>query len=75
MSSEKPKFDKKPLNNYIRFSGYVFQMAATILFFVLAGKYLDDYFGNEKLIVTAILSVVGVGLSIFNLIRSVRNVK
>lgn len=69
------KFDRKPLNTYIRYSGYVFQMAATILILVLIGKYIDNRMGNEKLIVTAILSVIGVGLSIFNLIRSVRNVK
>jgi len=75
MTDKNKKFDKKSLNNYIRFSGYVFQMAATILIFVLVGKYIDGKMGNEKLIVTAILSVVGVGLSLFNLIRSVRNVK
>lgn len=74
MEPEKDRI-RKPLNNYIRFSGYVFQMAATILFFVLVGKYLDGYFGNEKLIITAILSVIGVGLAIYNLIRSVRNVR
>ncbi len=75
MIKKNKKFDKKPLNSYIKFSAYVFQMAATILVFVLLGKYIDNKLGNEKLIVTAILSVIGVGLSIFNLIRSVRNVK
>ena len=48
---------KKPLNSYIKYSAYVFQMAATILICVLLGKYIDGKMGNEKLIVTAILSV------------------
>lgn len=75
MKNKPEKFDKKPLNNYIKFSGYVFQMAATILVFVLLGKYIDNQMGHEKLLVTAVLSVVGVALSLFNLFRSVRNVK
>ena len=75
MKENPEKSDKKPLNNYIKFSGYVFQMAATILIFVLVGKYIDGRMHNDKLIVTAILSVIGVALSLFNLFRSVRNVK
>lgn len=75
MKNKPENFDKKPLNNYIKFTGYVFQMAATILLFVLVGKYIDGKMGNEKLVVTAILSVIGVGLALFNLFRSVRNVK
>ncbi len=75
MKNKPENFDKKPLNSYIKFTGYVFQMAATILLFVLVGKYIDGKMGNEKLVVTAILSVIGVGLALFNLFRSVRNVK
>ncbi len=73
--SAKKKPDKNALNSYIRYSGYVFQMAATILAFVLIGKYIDGRMGNQKLVVTAILSVFGVAVSLFNLYRSVRNVK
>ncbi|MBF6609443.1 MAG: AtpZ/AtpI family protein [Flavobacterium sp.] len=75
MSEKKKKLNTKPLNNYIKFSGYVFQMAATIVVFVLVGKYIDNRMGHEKLVVTAILSVIGVLLSLYNLYRSVKNVK
>ena len=73
--SVKKRPDKNALNSYVRYSGYVFQMAGTILAFVLIGKYIDHQMENEKLIATAILSVLGVGISLYNLIRSVRNVK
>jgi len=73
--NELPNNPKKPLNSYIKYSAFVFQMAATILVCVLLGKYIDGKMGNEKLIVTAILSVFGVGVSLYNLIKSVKNVK
>ncbi len=73
--SEPNNNPKKPLNSYIKYSAYVFQMAATILICVLLGKYIDGKMGNEKLIVTAILSVFGVGISLYNLFKSVKNVK
>ena len=73
--SESNNNPKKPLNTYIKYSSYVFQMAATILVFVLLGKYIDGKMGNEKLIVTAILSVFGVGISLYKLFKSVKNVK
>jgi len=73
--NESPNNPKKPLNSYIRYSALVFQMAVTILALVLLGKYIDGKMGNEKLVVTAILSVLGVGISLYNLIKSVKNVK
>ena len=73
--SEPHNNPKKPFNAYIKYSAYVFQMAATILVFVLLGKYIDGKMGNEKLIVTAVLSVVGVGISLYNLFKSVKNVR
>lgn len=64
---------KKQFNKYVKFSGIAFQMGGTIMIFVLAGKYLDDKLENRKLILTAIFSLVGVALSIYNLIKSVRD--
>jgi len=63
---------KKPLNNYIKYSGLAFQMTAIIVIFVFIGKFADQYFDNKKPVLTAVFSVFGVFLSIYNLIRDVK---
>lgn len=62
----------KKFNNYIRYSGLAFQMAATILICVLIGRAIDERRGSEKQVFTAIFSVLGVMASIWNIIRSVK---
>lgn len=73
MSSNKP--GKSKLNSYIKFSGLAFQMAATITAFVFIGKFADNYFDNNKPVLTAVCSVVGVLGALYNLIRSVQKMK
>ncbi|MDY0089251.1 MAG: AtpZ/AtpI family protein [Flavobacteriaceae bacterium] len=63
----------KPLNVYAKYSGLAFQMAATIIAFVFLGKIADKYSNNEKPIFTAIFSVIGVFISLYNLIRGVKS--
>ncbi len=58
-------------NNYIKYSALVFQMAVTIGVFLFIGKKVDQYFQNNKPILTAIFSVLGVLLAIYNIIKSV----
>jgi F0F1-type ATP synthase assembly protein I len=47
-------------------------MAATIIIFVFIGKFADQYFGNEKPVLIAVFSVLGVFLSLYNLIKEVK---
>lgn len=71
MSNQDPK--KKPYNSYVKYSALAFQMAATIIIFVFIGKFADQYFGNEKPVLIAVFSVFGVFLSLYNLIKEVKN--
>lgn len=63
--------DKESVNKYLHYSGLGFQMIASIGAFTWLGYYLDERKGNESLIFTAILSLIGVALSIYIVIRSV----
>lgn len=48
-------------NAYLKYSGMAFQMAATIVVFVLLGRWLDGYFitGQLLTVVFALLGVFG----------------
>lgn len=60
--------NKRP-NEFLRYSGMATQMIAIILASVFGGIKADEYFGNEKPILTAILTVFGVFLSIYFVIK------
>ncbi len=60
--------NKQP-NEFLRYSGMATQMIAIILASVFGGIKADEYFGNEKPILTAILTVFGVFLSIYFVIK------
>lgn len=64
---------KKQGNTFIKYSNYAIQMFFQILAFVLIGKYLDYKFENQKLYITAVLSLSGVVLSLFILYRKISN--
>ncbi len=59
------------MNPYQRFIGIAFQMLSTVLAGVLLGIYLDDYFKNEKRILTIVCSLSSV---LFSLIWVIRNI-
>lgn len=54
------------------FSGMAIQMGATIGLFAWAGTYLDAEQANEKPIWTIILSLSGVFISLYLLIRQAK---
>jgi F0F1-type ATP synthase assembly protein I len=62
----------KNQNKYIVFSSMTFQMAATIGFFVWLGLKLDSWLKTNS-IFTAILSLLGVGVSIYQIIKTLKN--
>ena len=64
-----PQKSPKKRNNLIRYSAYAFEMALTIILFLFFGKYLDSEFETSSKVYTAILSVIGVIIAIFNIIR------
>lgn len=76
--SEKPeeggKADNKSrsLGNYAKYTGIAFQMMAIIGGFALAGYKLDQWYDHQKQWITAIACVLGVCLSIYQVIRQLK---
>lgn len=58
------------MNSYQKFLGAAFQMLATILAGVFAGRYLDGYFSTEKPWFTIIFSLGSIVFALLALIKS-----
>ncbi len=65
---------KKPLNKYIRLTGAGLQMGITIFLAAYFGKWLDQKYPNENNIYTIILTILGVIISFYNLLKQVKNI-
>jgi predicted exporter len=63
----------KPVNNYIKYTGIAFQMIAIIGVFSFAGYYIDQRSRHDVQWVTAILSLTGVLISLYLVIRSLKD--
>ena len=68
----KPEIDK-PLKSYAKYSALGFQMIAIIGVFAFIGYKIDAANNHETQWVTALLSLIGVFISLFIVIRSVKN--
>ena len=62
----------KGINNYAKYSGIAFQMIAIICVFSYAGYRIDKAAGHTTQWVTAVLSLIGVFLSMYIIIRSLK---
>ena len=67
-SQNKPK---RPLNQYARFSGVLFQMIAIIALGTFIGVKLDKQYPNPKHLYTLILTTLAVVASIYAAIRQI----
>lgn len=63
--------NKKQANAYLKYSGIAFQMGIVIGLFAYAGNWGDEYWGFETPWLTILGSLLGVGLSLYILIRAV----
>ena len=61
---------KRETTNFVKYTGVAFQMLATIGLFVFLGYKIDGYRNSTTLIFTALLGLLGVILSLVQLIRS-----
>jgi hypothetical protein len=61
--------EESPANSFVKYSSIGFQMLATIGLFAFIGYKIDEYQHNEKPIVTAILSLVGVLISLYQVVK------
>jgi F0F1-type ATP synthase assembly protein I len=62
--------DKQKATNFAKYSGIAFQLLATIGVFAFVGYKIDEHRGTEKLIFTAIFGLLGVALSLYQVVRS-----
>lgn len=61
--------EESPTNSFVKYSSIGFQMLATIGLFAFIGYKIDEHQHNEKPIVTAILSLVGVLISLYQVVK------
>lgn len=68
--------NKQPNNNkiksYVQYSGLVFQMMGIIGLFTFAGYKLDQNQASKTPIYTAVLSLLGVCISLYMVIKSLK---
>lgn len=65
--------EKAALKGYARYTGVAFQMMGIIAICAFLGYQADQYFGHKVQWVTALACVIGVCLSIYQTIRSLRS--
>ncbi|MFC5282265.1 AtpZ/AtpI family protein [Pedobacter alpinus] len=74
MNQEKEPFkkEKQQLNTYAKYSAIGFQMIGIIGVFAFAGYKIDEYQNTKTPIYTGILSLIGVFISIYIVIKSLK---
>jgi uncharacterized membrane protein YobD (UPF0266 family) len=63
----------KPVSSYAKYSGMAIQMVVIIGIFSYAGYKIDEHAGHKTQWVTAALSLLGVFISLFIILRSLKN--
>ncbi len=68
---EQPNQDNKDQRgtNFIKYTGIAFQMLATIGLFAFIGYKIDAYRNSAKPIFTAVISLIGVLLSLYQVVK------
>jgi len=73
MAKDVKKEDTNTGNNYLKYSGLGFQMIAIIGAFTYAGYKIDEANHHNTKWVTAVLSLTGVFISLYVVIRSIKS--
>lgn len=76
MANQEPKNkdnNDNPVNNYIKYSAIGFQMVCIIGAMCFAGYKLDEHYKHGIPWATAALSLAGVFISLYIVIRSINN--
>lgn len=63
---------RKTFNNYVKYSGIVFQMLAIIGVFAFIGYKIDEHRQSKQPLITAGLSLIGVVVAFYQVIRSLK---
>jgi len=67
--------ENAPLKNYIKYSGFAFQLAASIVIALFIGKWLDEKLNVSKPYFSAFLAFFAVVGMLYHLIKSILNEK
>jgi ATP synthase protein I len=73
MANEEQNDDENPGNGYLKYSSMGFQMIVIIGGFTYAGYKIDESAKHQVKWVTAILSLAGVFISLYLVIRSAKS--
>lgn len=68
MTNSDNKNDEKQAHNFAKYTGIAFQMLAIIGLFIFIGHQIDQSQARSKPIFTAILGLLGVVLSLYQVI-------
>ena len=66
---------KKPLKNIAILSGIAIQMGVTIYLFVLLGKWLDKNYNDGEKLYIIIMTLLGVAISLYAVLKQVNRIK
>jgi uncharacterized membrane protein len=69
MKNQNEQDKQGQVKSYVQYSAMVFQMLIIIGLFAFAGHKLDAYTGNKQSLYTAGLSLLGVVLAIYQVLR------
>ncbi len=74
---DQPKRPKKKSNlkNIAMLSGIAFEMGAIIFLAAKSGMWLDERYQTDKRIFTAIVTLIGVAISIWVVLRQLKRIK
>ena len=72
---DKKKKPGKPLKNVAILSGIAIQMGVIIYLFVMLGKFLDTKFNNSDKLFVIIMTLLGVAISLYAVIKQVNRIK
>lgn len=64
-----PEEEKKGLSTFAKYSSISFQMIAIIGVFAFIGYKIDEYRKSKTLIITAIFSLIGVAVSLYQVVK------
>jgi hypothetical protein len=65
----------KQVNNFAKYSSIAFQMLVTIGLFCFIGYKIDEHRNDAKHLFTALLGLIGVIISLYQVIRALNKTK
>jgi len=68
------KKEKSQLRHAVELSGIAIQMGVIIYLAAQAGIWLDAHYQNEKQVLTAVCTILGVGISLWVVLRQLKRI-